>query len=65
MTSTPRGLSEFFTFVSLLDTSLGSLSNYEGKKAIELDWQNNNSELASRFFVHVFALVARLRRETS
>ena len=69
MTSTPRGLSEFFTFVS--DTSLGSLSDYDGdgsedgKKAIGLDWQNNNFARASRFLVHFFALVARLRRETS
>ena len=65
MTSTLRGLSEFFTFVSLSDASLGSLSNYEGKKATGLDWQNNNFALASRFFIHFFALVARLRRETS
>ena len=50
-------------FVS--DTSLGSLSNYDGKKAVELDWQNNNFARASRFFVHFFALFARLRRETS
>ena len=56
MTSTPRGLSEFFTFVSLSDASLGSLSNYEGKKAIGLDWQSNNFARASRFFVHFFAL---------
>ena len=65
MTSTLRGLSEFFTFVSLSDASPGSLSNYEGKKATGLDWQNNNFALASRFFIHFFALVARLRRETS
>ena len=65
MTSTPRGLSEFFTFVSLSDTLQGSLGNYEGKKAVGLDWQNNNFARASRFFVHFFALVARLRRETS
>ena len=43
---------------------LGSLSNDDGdgnkngKKAIGLDWQNNNSALASRFLVH-------LRRETT
>ena len=35
------------------------------KKAIALDWQNNNFARASRFFVHFFAVVARLRRETS
>ena len=38
--------------------------NENGKKAIGLDWQNNNSARASRFFVHFFAVVARLRRET-
>ena len=43
---------------------LGSLSNDDGdgredsKNAIGLDWQNNNSALASRFLVH-------LRRETT
>ena len=50
---------------------LGSLSNddgdgnEDGKKAIGLDWQNNNSARASRFFVHFFAVVARLRRENA
>ena len=49
----------------------GRLSNDDGggeekdKKAIALDWQNNNFARASRFFVHFFAVVARLRRETS
>ena len=49
----------------------GRLSNDEGggeekdKKAIALDWQNNNFARASRFFVHFFAVVAQLRRETS
>ena len=37
--------------------------NENGKKAIGLDWQNNNFARASRFFVHFFAVVARLRRE--
>ena len=54
MTSTPRGLSEFFTFVSLSDASLGSLSNYKGKKAIGLDWQNNNFARASHFLISFF-----------
>ena len=27
---------------------------------IGLDWQNNNSAHASRFFVHFFAVIARL-----
>ena len=50
---------------------LGSLSNDDGdgnendKKAIDLDWQNNNFTRASRFFVHFFAVTARLRRGTS
>ena len=59
--STTRSLSEFVS-----GTSLGSLSNYDGdgsedgKKAIGLDWQNNNPARASRFFVHFFAINARL-----
>ena len=50
---------------------IGSLSNDDddvnenGKKAIGLDWQNNNFARASRFFVHFFAVVARLRRESA
>ena len=49
---------------------LGSLSHEDGdvdenaKKAIGLDWQNNNFARASRFFVHFFAVTARLRRQT-
>ena len=40
-------------------------SNYgDGKKAIGLDWQNNNSPRESRFSVRFFAVVARLSRET-
>ena len=39
--------------------------NENGKKAIGLEKQNNNFTRASRFFVHFFAVVARLRRETS
>ena len=37
------------------------------KKAIGLhvDWQNNNFARASCFFVHFFAVVARLQCETS
>ena len=51
--------------------SLGSLSNDDGdvnenaNKAIGLDWQNNNFARASRFFVHVLAVTARLRRENA
>ena len=48
---------------------LGSLSNDDGdvnengKKAIGLDWQNNNFARASHLSVHFFAVTARLRRE--
>ena len=51
--------------------SLGSLSNDDsdgsenGKKAMGLDWQNNNFAGASRFFVHFFAVAARLQRENA
>ena len=44
--------------------SIGSLSNdngdvnENGKTAIGLDRQNNNSARASRFFVHFFAVTA-------
>ena len=50
---------------------LGSLSNDDGdgnengKKAIGLDWQNNNFACASRFFVPFFPVMARLQREPS
>ena len=50
---------------------IGSLSNDDGdvnengKKAIGLDWQNNNFARASRYFVHFFAVTARLRRENT
>ena len=50
---------------------IGSLSNDDadgnenGKKAIGLDWQNNNFARASPFFVHFFAVVARLQRENA
>ena len=50
---------------------LGSLSNDDcdgnenGKKAIGLDKQNNNFARASRFYVHFFAVIARLQRESS
>ena len=54
---------------------MGSLGNDDGdgdgdgdengQKAIGLDKQNNNFARASRFFVHFFAVVARLRRENA
>ena len=39
----------------------------KAEKAIGLDWQkkNNNFARASRFFVHFFAVAARLRRESA
>ena len=54
-----------------LTALLGSLSNDDGyaneneKKAIGLDWKNYIFECASRFFVHFFAVAARLQRETT
>ena len=30
-----------------------------------LDWQNNNFARASRFFVHFYAVAARLERESA
>ena len=39
--------------------------NENGKKAKGLDQQNNNFARASRFFVHFFAVTARLRRESA
>ena len=39
--------------------------NEEGKKAIGLDWLNNNCARASRYFVHFFAVVAQLQRESA
>jgi len=50
---------------------LGSLSNdngdgnKNGKKAIGLDWQNDNFARASDIFVQFFAFAAWLHRETS
>ena len=51
--------------------STGSLSNHNSddnenvKIAIGLDWQNNNFARTSRFFVHFYAVVARLQRESA
>ena len=39
--------------------------NENGKKAIGLDWQNNNFASTSRFFVHFFNVAARLQRESA
>ena len=54
-----------------LSSLLGSLRNDDGdgnrngKKAIGLDWQNNNFARASCFFVHFSTVIARLQRETA
>ena len=40
-------------------------SKENGKRAIDLDKQNNNFARASRFFVHFSVVVARLQRETA
>ena len=53
------------------EEAIGSLSNDDGdvnengKKAISLDWQNNNCARESRFFVHFFSVTARLQRENT
>ena len=58
-------------FIVFSGTLVGSLSNddsdgnEDGKKARGLDWQNNNFVRGSRCFIHFFAVVARLRRETA
>ena len=50
---------------------LGSLSKDDGdtnekdKKAIGLEWQNNNFACASFFFVHFVTVAARLQRESA
>ena len=53
--------------------TLGSLSNDDddddgnenGKKAIGLDWQNNNFARAARFFVHFLAVASLPQRESA
>ena len=70
-----RDMIIFLSFISLYLTVnfslLGSLSNNDGdvnkncKKEIGWDWQNNNFECASRFFVHFFAVTAQLWRENA
>ena len=42
---------------------LGSLSNNDG--ASERERQNNNFARASRYYVHFFAVTARLRRDVA
>ena len=47
------------------DSSLRNDGNEGGKKAIDVDKQNNTFARASRFFVYLPAVVARLQRETA
>ena len=58
-----------FQVVVLLKGSLlsndDSNVNENVKKAMGLDLQNNNFAQASRFFLHFFAVTARLRRENA
>ena len=52
--------------VSILGSNDNNEGNENGKKAIGLDWQENNFARASRFFVHFFAVTAaRLQRESA
>ena len=57
-------LKSFLTECRELSNDDGDV-NENGKKAKGLDWQNNSSARASRFFVHFFALTARLRHENA
>ena len=41
-----------------ISRTIWSFSNNNGKKAMRLDWQNNNFAGASRFFVHFLAVIA-------
>ena len=58
------GLQGFPLTLASLNNDDGD-GNENGQKAIGSNKQNNNFARASRFFVHFFAVVARLRRETS
>ena len=51
-------------YISLISNDDGDVKE-NGNNAIGLDWQNNNFARASRFFVHFFAVVARLQRESA
>ena len=50
--------------VSLIGTTTATAKR-TAKKAIGLDWKNNNFACASPFFEHFFAVVARLQRESA
>ena len=62
--NSPEEYRQFFVRRLKSSVAIGGSSNDDadvngnGKKAIDLVWQNNNSARASRFFVHFFALTA-------
>ena len=70
--SNNRELKAWFSFVlgdftvsrpsQSLRSNVEGDGNENGQKAIGLGWQNNNFARESRFFVHFFAVTARLRR---
>ena len=70
--SNDRELKAWFSFVlgdftvsqpsQSLRSNVEGDGNENGQKAIGLGWQNNNFARESRFFVHFFAVTARLRR---
>ena len=59
--------SEELNIVRQVCINWGSLNYDGGKKAIALNWQNNNFARASRFFIHCLAVVAllQLRRDNA
>ena len=64
------GFSDEIKVAKIAINIIRSLSNDDGdgneneKKAIGLDWQNNNFARASLFFVHFFVVAVRLQRES-
>ena len=57
-------LSARFTARKRLSNDDGA-GDENGNKPIGLDWQDNIFACTSRFFVHFFAVVARLQRENA
>jgi len=51
--------------LSIDDGNGNGNGNEDVKKAVGLDKQNNNSERASHFFLHFFAVSVRLRSENA
>ena len=48
-----------------ISRTIWSFSNNNSKKAMRLDWQNNNFAAASRFFVNFLAIVAWLQCDSA